>query len=171
MKRLTIGTILSLAAVTGTYNETSVDPFSRGAGYAQLTKSQRAQVDCLAMNVYREAGYESVAGQLAVAIVTMNRVQSGKFKNTVCRVVHQSRDGLCQFSWTCVKSGQSAVNPRVYNYIKELSTKVFINRPLIHDYMRGAVFFHKNDIKPNWKNVRVVTRVGQHVFYKPIGAS
>lgn len=171
MKRLTIALILSMIVVTGTYNEVNADPFHRGINYEQLTKHQRAQVDCLAMNVYREAGYESVSGQLAVAVVTMNRVQSGKFKNTVCRVVHQSRDGLCQFSWTCVKSGQAKVNPTVYNYIKELSTKVFINRPLIHDYMSGALFFHTKDIKPNWKNVKVVTRVGQHVFYKPIGAT
>jgi len=171
MKKLTIGLILSMIVATGTYNEVNADPFHRGVGYEQLTKSQRAQVDCLAMNVYREAGYESVSGQLAVAIVTMNRVQSGKFKNTVCRVVHQSRNGTCQFSWTCVKSGQSKVNPNVYNYTRELSTKVFINRSLIHDYMSGALFFHAKNIKPNWKTMKVVAQVGQHVFYKPIGAS
>ena len=50
---------------------------------------------CLAMNVYWEARNQSIAGQVAVAQVTMNRVASPDYPNDVCGVVHQHK----QFSW------------------------------------------------------------------------
>ena len=59
------------------------------------------EVDCLAQNMYFEAGIESKAGKLAVAEVTMNRVKSSEFPNTVCEVVYQRTKYTCQFSWIC----------------------------------------------------------------------
>jgi spore germination cell wall hydrolase CwlJ-like protein len=72
------------------------------------------QVICMAKNIYFEAAVESTAGKLAVAQVTLNRVNSTWYPNTVCEVVY---DGLhythssgkkmpvrdrCQFSWYCM---------------------------------------------------------------------
>ena len=42
---------------------------------------------CLALNVYFEARSEDVVGQYAVAEVTLNRVASDRFPDTVCDVV------------------------------------------------------------------------------------
>jgi len=42
---------------------------------------------CLALNVYFEARSEAVNAQFAVAQVTMNRVLSNKYPDTVCGVV------------------------------------------------------------------------------------
>ena len=42
---------------------------------------------CLAENIYHEARGEPLAGQYAVAEVTMNRVRSREFPNSVCAVV------------------------------------------------------------------------------------
>jgi spore germination cell wall hydrolase CwlJ-like protein len=64
------------------------------------------QAQCLAENIYHEARGESIAGQFAVAHVTLNRAIDGK---TVCQVVKQAvRDAQgrplrdkCQFSWYC----------------------------------------------------------------------
>jgi N-acetylmuramoyl-L-alanine amidase len=50
---------------------------------------------CLAENLYHEARGESIDGQLMVAEVTINRVLSPDFPNTVCEVVNQPG----QFSW------------------------------------------------------------------------
>ncbi len=50
---------------------------------------------CLAMNVYWEARDQSLAGQVAVAQVTMNRVASPLYPDTVCEVVYEHK----QFSW------------------------------------------------------------------------
>jgi spore germination cell wall hydrolase CwlJ-like protein len=35
-------------------------------------KTRERQLDCLAMNIYREAGYENFEGKVAVAQVTLN---------------------------------------------------------------------------------------------------
>jgi spore germination cell wall hydrolase CwlJ-like protein len=45
--------------------------------------------DCLARNIYYEAGGESEEGKAAVGIVTINRVKDGRFARTICEVVHQ----------------------------------------------------------------------------------
>ena len=59
------------------------------------------EVDCLAKNIYFEAGSESRAGKIAVAEVTMNRVKSREFPRSVCGVVYQKSRNICQFSWVC----------------------------------------------------------------------
>ncbi len=50
---------------------------------------------CLALNIYFEARSESFASQVAVAQVTLNRIESKKYPNDVCAVVKQPK----QFSW------------------------------------------------------------------------
>ena len=45
--------------------------------------------DCLARNIFYEAGSESEEGKAAVAIVTINRVKDGRFGNSICGVVNQ----------------------------------------------------------------------------------
>ena len=52
---------------------------------------------CLSLNVYWEARNQPVAGQLAVAQVTMNRVHDRRFPNNVCEVVYDHK----QFTWYC----------------------------------------------------------------------
>ena len=47
------------------------------------------QLDCLTKNIYWEAATEPFEGKVAVAQVTMNRVDSGRFGNDVCGVVYQ----------------------------------------------------------------------------------
>jgi spore germination cell wall hydrolase CwlJ-like protein len=46
-------------------------------------------VDCLAKNIYYEAGSELEEGKVAVAMVTINRVRDGRFGRSVCSVVDQ----------------------------------------------------------------------------------
>jgi N-acetylmuramoyl-L-alanine amidase len=46
-------------------------------------------LDCLAKNIYYEAGSESLEGKVAVGIVTLNRVNDGRFSSTICGVVNQ----------------------------------------------------------------------------------
>ena len=46
-------------------------------------------IDCLAKNIYYEAGGEPEEGKVAVAMVTINRVRDGRFGKTVCAVVDQ----------------------------------------------------------------------------------
>ena len=45
--------------------------------------------ECLARNIYYEAGSEPEEGKAAVGIVTINRVKDGRFAKTICDVVNQ----------------------------------------------------------------------------------
>ena len=58
---------------------------------------------CLALNVYFEARSEPIAGKIAVAEVTLNRVASQDYPNTICEVVLQENQNGCSFSWWCDK--------------------------------------------------------------------
>ena len=46
------------------------------------------EIQCLAMNVYHEARNESLAGKVAVILVTVNRVADKRFPKSICEVVH-----------------------------------------------------------------------------------
>jgi spore germination cell wall hydrolase CwlJ-like protein len=46
-------------------------------------------VDCLARNIFYEAGSESTEGKVAVGMVTINRVQDPRYPQNVCGVVRQ----------------------------------------------------------------------------------
>ena len=52
-------------------------------------KTRERQLECLAMNIYREAGHENFEGKVAVAQVTMNRASHPSFPKDVCGVVYQ----------------------------------------------------------------------------------
>ena len=45
--------------------------------------------DCLARNIYYEAGNEPEEGKVAVGIVTINRVKDSRFGGSICDVVQQ----------------------------------------------------------------------------------
>lgn len=47
---------------------------------------------CLASNIYFEARSEPIAGQIAVAEVTLNRVTSQDYPNNICEVVLQENE-------------------------------------------------------------------------------
>ena len=142
--------------------------------YTHLTPAARKQVDCLAENIYFEAVSEPLAGKIAVAMVTLNRVHSGAFPSSICEVVKQKtrRDSLtiCQFSWYC-DSAVLAQRPRVkqspeYREIRSLSTRIYLDQERIPDPTKGAMFYHAVYIPdPGW-GLPVTVRIGQHIFYK-----
>jgi spore germination cell wall hydrolase CwlJ-like protein len=132
--------------------------------------SERRELTCLAMNVYYEARGESLAGQRAVAEVTMNRVASRRYPGTICAVVYQKNwDPLRKryvgaFSWT-----EFNVVPHPegehWNQAWQVAKDVYEGRHL--PTLDGAVHYHATYIKPSWARGRKpVARIGAHVFYK-----
>ena len=74
-----------------------------------------AEVECLALNIYHEARSERTAGMWAVADVTINRVKSISYPNTVCEVVYQ---GPVYESWKTARFPNLADELRIYNPVK-----------------------------------------------------
>ena len=137
----------------------------------KLSKEEREQLYCLSQNVYFEARGENTAGQLAVAMVTMNRVFSKRFPSSICKVVWQRK----QFSWTHDGKSDRPVDKKAWRLAKQISKFVFnkygayktmSNGAL--DLTRGALHYYAPDLAdPRWADSKQVTRqIGGHLFLK-----
>lgn len=119
------------------------------------------ELECLANNIYFESLSEPVAGQIAVANVTMNRVASEYFPNTVCEVVWANS----QFSWTHDGKSDTPVAGKQYNDIYKLAKDVYTGK--IGDITEGSTFYHADYVNPGWakRMDRKVVKIGAHIFY------
>jgi len=132
--------------------------------YAQLTKDAKTQVDCLAQNIYYEAGFEPTDGKIAVAMVTMNRVQDPRYPKDICSVVKQRVKSTCQFSWYC-EGDKRIGSSSVYMQAREVALMVYANYEKMQDVTRGALYYHADYVNPRWK-LEKTTVIGRHIFYK-----
>ncbi len=129
-----------------------------------------AEIHCLALNVYHEARGEPKAGQYAVAEVTMNRVASRRFPDTVCEVVYEKRwDRIRKrhvgaFSWTELEA-VSTSDEKAWQRAMEVAGDAYYAKAA--QRMGGALFYHARHIRPSWARKKVrIARVGRHIFYK-----
>jgi spore germination cell wall hydrolase CwlJ-like protein len=132
--------------------------------------TREKQLDCLAINIYREAGYEPFEGKVAVAQVTLNRVENGRFGKDVCGVVYQKNVVMervvCQFSWYCDSTHRNRpVNKEAYNESYEVAKKVLLEGFRL-SVLKDALFYHATYVNPRW-NLEKIGTIGQHIFYKP----
>mgnify|MGYP003340594729 CR=1 FL=1 len=147
--------------------------------YKDLSPTAKKQVECLAQNIYYEAGWEPEEGQVAVAMVTMNRVEDGRFANTICGVVKQKEGTVCQFSWFCEKRAKAMIdkglltveNNSVYNKITDMALNFYLYTETFKDPTKGALFFHADYVKPTWSNIRHTAQIGRHIFYNKVKRS
>lgn len=143
------------------------------ASWFQLTTGAQHEVKCLADNIFYEAGNEPHDGKVAVAMVTLNRVTSNQYEDSICGVVKEKIKGTCQFSWWCQdRERNAAINhnltPRqkeIYNDILAIALNIYMNYGRIEDPTKGALFYHADYVRPNWKNLNVTTKIGRHIFY------
>jgi spore germination cell wall hydrolase CwlJ-like protein len=132
----------------------------RDADAARVRAFHARSLDCLARNVYYEARGESLAGQYAVAEVTMNRRHSPFYPKTVCEVVYQRE----AFSWTGRDELDEPGGP-AWGRARRVAEDVYYQRrpPALH----GVTHFHATYVQPDWsKERRRVARIGRHVFYR-----
>lgn len=118
---------------------------------------------CLSKNVYFEARNQSIAGKMAVIFVTLNRVKSNKFPNTVCDVVWQRK----QFSWTHDGKSDVPYEHDEFNEIKALAYYILKSPGAYVDITNGSLFYHASYVKPIWISQMTQTVViDDHIFYK-----
>ena len=132
-------------------------------------KTIEKQLDCLAINIYREAGHEPFEGKVGVAQVTMNRVKDGRFGNDVCGVVYQKNVVMerivCQFSWACDAVHKNRpINKEAYNESYAVAKKVLLENFRL-DVLKDALYYHATYVNPQW-NLDKIGKIGQHIFYK-----
>lgn len=142
----------------------------------QTQKEKEKQIECLADNIYHESRGESYDGKIAVAFVTINRTVDGNFPSDICGVVKQKTRKTCQFSWYCESNKKEYIRQplltktkdSVYNEGKKIAEFVYNNYTQIKDPTKGAVYYHANYVKPNWKKVKKTAQIGRHIFYTMI---
>jgi len=133
--------------------------------------SQRlsGDIECLAMNIYHESRGEPIAGQYAVAEVTLNRTHSREFPASVCQVVYQKhwnsqrRETVYAFSWTGL-TVTTNFHSAAWRQAKEIARTVLTHqrRPT----MQGALYYHNMDVKPSWSHHhKRLAVIGRHIFY------
>ena len=149
-----------------------------------IIKYSTEDKDCLAKNIYFEAGVESTAGKLAVANVTINRKLNDNYPNTICGVVQEGihyynvkkdkhfpvRD-RCQFSWYCDGLIDEPREGRTWESAQELAKKVLVNHydKVLIDITDGATHYHANWMEkyPSWsKKKKVMASIDRHIFYR-----
>lgn len=139
--------------------------------YVTATQRDR-ELQCLAINIYREAGYEPFEGKVAVAQVTMNRVASEDFPNDVCHVVYQKRTVLsrtvCQFSWYCDATHRNrAINHKAYQESYEVAQRVLLENYRLPG-LTDALYYHADYVRPGWDRTKdKIAKIGTHIFYSP----
>ena len=126
-----------------------------------------AQWQCLAEAIYFEARGESLAGQVAVAEVILNRVDSPNYPGTVCGVVKQGQERRtgCQFSFMCDGKPEVVRDPDAFNRAGVIAHLLMEGRPRI--LTGNATHFHTRAVSPSWSRRLVRTaRIGAHIFYR-----
>ena len=114
---------------------------------------------CLARNIYYEAGVESEKGKYAVAQVTLNRLKTKRWGDTICKVVYAK----AQFSWTLKKKLHTPAG-KAWD-----DSQWIAHRALRGDHVPSlteAQFYHADYVKPRWRDPKAqITQVGAHIFY------
>tara|TARA_R110001599_G_scaffold237445_1_gene436899 strand:- start:28 stop:465 length:438 start_codon:yes stop_codon:yes gene_type:complete len=122
---------------------------------------------CLALNIYFEARDQPIEGQIAVAEVTLNRVNSYNYPNTVCEVVFQSNKTSCAFSWWCDGKSDTPKDKHAFETSKIIAKLMIEDGEYIDVLGNKATHYHNEKISPYWaKHLTQIKRIGQHVFYE-----
>ena len=134
-----------------------------------VTAAERTkQLECLTRNIYHEAAGEPFEGKVGVAQVTLNRLESGRFADSVCGVVYQKNvfyeRVVCQFSWYCEnKSRVRPVNSPMWEESETVAKKVLLEGFRLPS-LKHAIYYHADYVNPGWNKPRI-EKIGRHIFY------
>jgi len=126
----------------------------------EKVKYTKQDLECLTRNIYYEAGVESRVGKFAVAHVTVNRLKTGYWGNSICKVVYARK----QFSWTLAKK-LPRPNSQLWTESEDVARKVLAGHRVRG--LRKSLYYHAVYIKdPHWADPKQEAgQIGNHVFY------
>lgn len=189
---LSVGTANEIVASTiqlvnkdGTRTYLSQDGIERDELF---TQEHHPEAYCLAENIYFEARSDSVAGQVAVADVVMNRVYDTRFPNTVCEVVKEGplreswktrgkdvpdeeriyypvRD-RCQFSWWCDGKAETINDNSAWAQAQYIAYSMLYAEKY-RGITEGSTHYHAHYVNPKWAStLQYVGSIDSHKFYR-----
>jgi spore germination cell wall hydrolase CwlJ-like protein len=163
-----LAVVMAVASVTDSKLQTlqAANEVAR-QGFVSVADRNK-QLDCLTRNIYWESATEPFEGKVAVAQVTINRVESGKFAKDICGVVYQKNvvydRVVCQFSWFCDGSSKvRPIYPAHWKESEEVAKKVLLEGFRLPS-VKNALYFHADYVNPKWGKPQVA-KFGRHIFY------
>jgi spore germination cell wall hydrolase CwlJ-like protein len=118
--------------------------------------------ECLARNIYYEAGVDTIQGKYSVAQVTLNRLKTRHWGNTICKVVHSP----AQFSWTLK---DDLDKPKGNHWIESrmVAHSVLKDRIRVLPLQRALMYHAAWIPAPKWVEMRHrIMQVGKHIYYE-----
>lgn len=120
---------------------------------------------CLATALYFEARGEPIEGQVAVAEVILNRVDSPGYPRSICGVVHQGG----QFSYTFDGQPDTIREKAAFQRAGKIAAAMLAGAP--RALTQGATHFHTRAVRPGWAHRFPRTAaIGGHLFYRQPGS-
>ena len=119
-----------------------------------------AAAACLSLALYHESRGEPRLGQLMVARVIVNRVESKRWPSSMCAVITQDR----QFSFYRKGKAPKPRDEAAWAKAQELAVEI-INDPDILPFSTSD-HYHNVSVRPVWrKGLHRIARIGKHIFY------
>ena len=138
-------------------------------------------IECMALNIYHESRNQTLGGRLAVGYVTLNRVESNKYPDTICGVVKQAKinkwflerhnkkvpaRNKCQFSWYCDGKSDQPLESNAWEEAYLLAIHVINMYDVISDPTKGSIMYHSTKVKPYWTDAyKYQVTIDDHIFY------
>jgi hypothetical protein len=157
-----------------------------------VVKVDKKELECMSLNIYREANNQSTAGMVAVARVVMNRVMDRRYPGDPCGVIYDApmreswktkknsklkeeeriyypARNRCQFSWYCDGKADEVIKKE--NNIKWKIAEDIAYNVLAYDkwngILEGATHYHADYVKPKWRHsLQLIAKIDDHIFYR-----
>ena len=150
---------------------TSASAETTFAGYDQ---ESFPETYCMALNIYYEARGSSMADQIGVSDVVLNRVRDIRYPDNVCEVVMQGRQdsngnmirNACQFSWYCDGKADTPQDQDAWISAQTLAWRI-MKFEEFRGITEGATHYHAHYVNPRWaRDLTLTGSIGVHKFYR-----
>ena len=140
----------------------SILPMEYDPGDTGQIRAADEEFECMATSIFFEAALEPYEGKLAVGEVIMNRVNSDKFPDNICDVIHQDK----QFSW--YQDGNSNIpNKTTHSWRESERAAEQVMFSISQPFPAEVDHYHADYVDPYWnKDMKQVAKIGAHIFYR-----
>lgn len=148
--------------------------FATEETFAGYSKDLFPEEYCMALNIYYEARGSSMADQIAVSDVVLNRVRDNRYPNTICEVVKQGYQDAngnmirnkCQFSWYCDGKADDPRDQDSWVSAQTLAWRI-MKFEEFRGITEGATHYHAHYVNPSWaRDMTFISTIGVHKFYR-----
>jgi spore germination cell wall hydrolase CwlJ-like protein len=124
------------------------------------------ELNVLALNIYHEARGEPEKGMWMVGEVTINRVASSHYPDSICDVVYQRSKKGAQFSWVSSKKNKTPKDQKAWKKSLRIAKELLNDNKMSYPHL-ATHFVNLNVVKPRWtRQFDKVDTIGVHTFYR-----